>query len=162
MYKTLGYYVTCDDALCVECCRDLPEVNDAPNHDYPWWSGFESWESPLAISESDESDSPTHCDKCGIVIEHDLTDDGYHMVFEAVLQGFVEGKQNPVVIQWLEAYEEYMQERDDEVDCEHGALDWDDAPKLYRLLPRDMTWAESDREDLRVHAYLAGWIESMA
>ena len=159
MYEPIGYYVTCDDALCMECVGKLPVIENPPNAEYPWWQGFEGWPEPLSISESDESDSPTHCVECGVLLEHDLTVFGYSMIFDAVLEGFADGKQNPVVVVWLNAYRDYMIETLSEdyehYDTEHGTIDFDDPCTLYLMLPIDKQWIE--REELRKHAVQAGW-----
>lgn len=72
---TLGYYITCDDALCARCAEavDLDST----------WEGFESWEEPLPIEHWDEADTPTHCKRCEALIPHQLTDDGIEYVREA-------------------------------------------------------------------------------
>src|SRR5215831_15331661 len=72
----LGYYVTCDDALCRDCF-------DKPGYT---WPGFEGWEEPIAIFNDSESDTPTHCCQCGAVIRHDLTPDGGEYVKDAVAE----------------------------------------------------------------------------
>jgi len=162
MYKTLGYYMDCDEAICTDCVAKLPDLpaDEQVNAEYPWWHGFESWEAPLAISEADESDSPTHCSECGVLLDHSLTTDGYMMVLDSVIEGFTQGKQNPVVVQWLNAYEEYVQDALDGeyIDTEAGTVEADDAMTLYRLLPHDEAWGESNDPRLNQHAVHAGWL----
>lgn len=97
----LGYYVDCDTAIC----RD-----DAPagfaHGDYSEWPGFEGWEEPLAIFMDAESDSVTHCSKCGRVIARDLTTDGFRYVQEAITEFITEPGAHTadVMAQWWDAY----------------------------------------------------------
>lgn len=89
MYKPVGYWVTCDEAVCDDCF-----VEDE-------WPGFENWERPLAIFGDSERDSPTHCDTCGELIPHELTTHGYEYVRERVESG--DGLPG-VLNAWREAY----------------------------------------------------------
>lgn len=79
MYKPIGYYLNCDDAVCTD---------DAPagfaNEDYSEWSGFEGWETPAVIFDHEESDTPTHCKTCEALIPHALTSDGADYVAEKI------------------------------------------------------------------------------
>lgn len=154
---TLGYYIDCDNAICIDCYAKAygVSISDAElGTDYGSWPGFEGWEEPLVIFEDRESDSPTHCCECGVLIEHDLTDEGYRSVAEALGSCFQEGKQNPVVKQWIDYYGEWL----DDVELPQAdGVDIRDAIGLFFLLPIDKVWAE--RDDLRKHAVNAGWIE---
>jgi len=38
---------------------------------------FEGWTEPIAIMSYTESDTPTHCEECRILIPHALTDYGF-------------------------------------------------------------------------------------
>lgn len=145
----IGYYITCDDAECLPCFERSGGVS-------AWLKrgGFESWPEPLAIEDSTESDSPTHCHACGIVLEHDLTDAGLDYVAEAIGSGFTEGKQNPVTVQWIDAYEEAL---DDATMPQADGVKLTDACALYRLLPHDDAWLLTPT--LRKYAQLAGWCE---
>ena len=145
MYHPRGFFITCDDALCYDC------FVKAYDEDNPW-PGFEGWDEPLAIFNSEESDTPTHCIECGDLIEHDLTDAGYSYVAEAIGQCFQEGKQNPVVSQWINHYGEWM---DDVTLPQADAVNMQDAIALFFLLPKDVKWLLSN--ELRKHAILAGW-----
>jgi len=165
----LGYYINCDDAECVECferavvrfharrMRSLSVIASPfvvrfhPRR----WAGFESWPEPLAISDSDESDTPTHCCVCGIVLEHELTNYGYDYVADAIGHGFESGVQNPVTVQWINAYGEYM---DDATMPQADGVRVADAIGCYLLLPRNKEWIE--RAELRKYAVLAGWVKS--
>lgn len=140
-----GFYITCDDAECVDCY-------ERAGGEAAWRAngGFESWEEPLAIFDDAESDTPTHCCECGEVIEHDLTDYGYGYVGEAILDGFKEGKQNPVVVQWIAAYTRMGEDLFDDYRTS-------DVVDLYGMLPRDLQWSE--RDDLRKYARATGWCE---
>ena len=71
----IGYYLTCDDAVCDDC------------FDPGSWEGFEDWDEPLAIFADTESDTPTHCVRCHALIPHELTTEGYRYVREAVAEG---------------------------------------------------------------------------
>lgn len=156
MYRAIGYYITCDDALCDECFRDNTDgsYEDAVRR-WEEAGGFEGWEAPLAIFEDTEADTPTHCCECGMVLDHALTDDGYTYVLDSVVQCFREGKQNPVTVQWIETFGEYCG------DCydlpEGNEIHVGDLFDLFRLLPRDEVWLDKARPELRKHAYAAGW-----
>ena len=56
----VGYYLNCDDVVCVDS-RSRDE-----------WEGFEEWDEPLPIFSHTESDSPTHCGVCEILLRHNL------------------------------------------------------------------------------------------
>lgn len=73
--EPIGYYVTCDDAVCAE------------DFDPATWEGFEDWDEPLAIFADTESDTPTHCVACRDLIPHALTSDGYIYVWDALNEG---------------------------------------------------------------------------
>lgn len=89
MSAPIGYYVTSDDAECASCHR--PED----------WEGFEEWEAPLPIFYGSEGDAPTHCSSCAELIPHELTDEGYGYVREALARS----RGNPEVLaQWERAY----------------------------------------------------------
>ena len=132
-----GYYVNCDNAVCMDC---------APvgfrHGDYREWLGCTGWTEPLVIFDDIESDSVTHCASCGTVIDSALTEEGYRAIDEAVREGFSKGMQNPVTVLWLDAYAQW----DDDLQ----AMD-----EFYRLLPKDSAWVE--RDDLVKYARLAGW-----
>jgi len=109
----IGYYVTCDDAVCRDC---IPDADAWSRGDYTGWDGFEGWEEPAVIFTDTESDTPTHCGTCGAVIRHDLTADGARYVMEAIAE-FIAGEgHNPdVMAQWWDAYgeDEYALDRND-------------------------------------------------
>lgn len=148
MYRAIGYYIDCDTAQCIDCFE-----SDGGEAAWKARGGFEGWDSPIAIFEDTEADSPTHCTTCSAVIDHALTDDGYAYVLEAVAQCFTAGKQNPVTVQWIDAYGEYC---GDDVQLQSGnEVHVGDMFELFRLLPIDQVWLE--RDDLRQHALLAGW-----
>jgi hypothetical protein len=73
----LGYYVTCDDAICKRCW-------DAQGG-LAGWPGFENWTSPIPIPPGPlgQGDTPTHCRTCEALIPHRLTSDGLEYVREA-------------------------------------------------------------------------------
>jgi hypothetical protein len=96
--------------------------------------------------------SPTHCHDCGRLIEHALTDAGLRYVAESVLQGFSEGTQNPVTVQWVKAYGDRLPDELDDIEVSIAS-----ALALYTWLPIDRAWFA--RDDLRSHATLAGWTE---
>lgn len=110
----LGYYTDCDTALCRDC---IPDADAWAAGDYTGWNGFEGWESPGAIFTDTESDTPTHCGKCGAVIRHDLTGDGVRYVMDAIAEFIAgEGHAPDVMAQWWDAYGE------DEYVLDHGDL----------------------------------------
>ena len=143
----IGYYVTCDDAECAACFTRT-------GGQAKWLAdgGFEDWPEALAILRESESDSPTHCHRCGRLIQHGLTDTGLYYVAESVLQGFSDGKQNPVTVQWIKAYGNRLPDELDDVEVSIAS-----ALALYMWLPIDRAWFA--RDALRRHATLAGWTE---
>lgn len=108
MYKTLGFYLNCDDAVC---------VNDAPagftEDDYSKWAGFEGWKTPAVIFDHEESDSPTHCKTCEKLIPHGLTSDGYAYVAEKLSSDLAYNAGRPEIYgQWWDAYGQNFDESD--------------------------------------------------
>lgn len=104
----IGYYVNCDDAVCAD---DAPAGFDAG--DYSQWEGFDGWEEPAVIFMDTESDTPTHCVKCGRVIRHDLTADGIRYVADAIVEQITDGSHTgEVIAQWWDAYQDAMDESD--------------------------------------------------
>ncbi len=89
--KPEGYYLTCDDAVHVGCWDGE-------------WEGFEDWTEPAAIFSDTESDTPTHCVVCHLLIDHRLTDDGYNYIGEAAQDCLEAGELNPVTSAWVEHY----------------------------------------------------------
>jgi hypothetical protein len=65
----------------------------------------------------EESDSPQHCDKCGIFLENQLTSEGEEYVIEAVRENREAKKKgkksNPVVEEWERHYD-YLDFDEDE------------------------------------------------
>jgi len=47
-------------------------------------SSYDSGEYPKGSYQPDESDSPQHCDSCGVFLENPLTDDGIAFVRSAL------------------------------------------------------------------------------
>ena len=86
--SVLGYYVNCDDALCLDCFQEHYGDDDNGRDDSPGFvkwrtgGGFESWSEPAVIFSDGESDTPTHCVECHELIAHALTPDGYKYVEE--------------------------------------------------------------------------------
>ena len=108
----IGYYVTCDDAICRNCAPA-----GFADGDYSEWPGFEGWEEPLAIFNDTDADTPTHCRQCGAVIRHDLTADGARYVMDAIAEFIAGDGHNPdVMAQWWDAYGE------DEYALDHSDL----------------------------------------
>lgn len=87
--QPIGFYVTCDDAECVDC------------HDPDAWPGFEGWDEPIAIFSLTEADAPTHCSKCEAVIPHALTSDGVAYVQDLLDAG--DGRPEIHAV-WVEVY----------------------------------------------------------
>lgn len=98
----MGFYTDCDTAVCRECAPDGFMAGE-----YSEWPGFEGWESPAPIFMTDESDSVTHCAKCGRVIAHDLTAEGMASITES-LERHLAGDTGAAIAQWMEAYGEDM------------------------------------------------------
>jgi hypothetical protein len=100
--ETLGWYVTCDDAVGVECAPA-----GFADGDYRAWLGFKGWGSPIEITDGAESeaDSPTHCHVCEALIPHRLTREGCADVAER-LREHLDGNGGRAEIQraWFDAY----------------------------------------------------------
>lgn len=96
MYGPIGYYVTCDDALCADCAPA-----GFAESDYSEWEGFDGWSEPIAIFPSTESDTPTHCAECEALIPHDLTPDGLAYVAERLA---ADDGRPEIHAMWAEAY----------------------------------------------------------
>ena len=98
--SVLGYYITCDDALCPECFGEAygffghldseQERWDGQVQNWKAAGGFESWDEPIAIFRDEESDTPTHCKECGELIPHALTSEGYEYVREHIIDALFE------------------------------------------------------------------------
>ena len=81
-----GYYINCDDALCITCFRKpshLPKIMYATIH------------------ETEESDTPTHCIECERLIFHWLSDYGETYVCERCMNR--EGRPE-ILAMWRHAY----------------------------------------------------------
>jgi len=104
MSGPIGFYVTSDDAQCVDC------------HDPGEWSGFEEWQEPSVIFEGTIADSPTHCTDCGALIPHGLTVDGYGYVAERLAR---RAGRPDILDKWARTYGPYLE---DFVDVDHDAL----------------------------------------
>ena len=148
--RIVGYYINCDDALCTACFDEYYPGDDWEIQVARWLKagGFEDWTEPLTILESSETDSPTHCDDCGIVIEEILTRAGGFYVVESMRECIDEGKMNPVVAQWFEVWEndcdvqEAIAAESEDLKCTP-----DEFEARFKNLPLDTTWLE--REDLQ-------------
>lgn len=98
--STVGYYITCDDAICDECAPA-----GFADGDYSFWDGFEDWDEPIAISSGDELDAPTHCVDCEALIAHQLTSVGYEYVADAIERGVRDGDGRHCIHRaWWEQY----------------------------------------------------------
>ena len=98
--SVIGYYITCDDAICEECAPA-----DFEDGDYSEWRGFEDWSEPIAILSDTESDTPTHCAECESLIGHALTSDGYEYVAEHIANAARDdGGRRCITRQWWERY----------------------------------------------------------
>lgn len=107
---TLGYYLTCDDAVCTRCYDETGGLET-------WLAdgGFEDWPDPLEITSSDESDTPTHCGICEALIPHQLTNYGMDYVREALADAVKADNhfgRRAIVRAWVE---EYLPEHADQV-----------------------------------------------
>jgi hypothetical protein len=120
----LGYYVNCDEALCVSCFQRTYVFERGGEGD-SWdvavavWraeGGFEDWDEPAALLSDEEQDTPTHCTECKELIPHALTSDGYTYVVDAVrahIEEFVHELVAPnahsvkVVHAWVEQYADW-------------------------------------------------------
>lgn len=123
--SVLGYYVNCDDALCVDCfTRAYGSFSHLETEQERWdgqaqnWradGGFEEWDEPLALLSDEEQDTPTHCCECHELMPHALTSHGYEYVREHIVEALEQGEvQHPdslrVVRSWWEEYGPYMSE----------------------------------------------------
>ncbi len=129
----VGYYLTCDDAYCEE------------HADLEGWEGFEGWEAPIAIDDQEAVDSPIHCEECGVLLETDLTSDGYKYVLDAILEDFMDGKRNPVTHAWAKYFSQYA--------------DWgfSDVLDFYFAIKLDPAWFQMER--LRKYVRLIGELD---
>lgn len=106
--SVVGYYITCDDAVCEDCAP--AGFNEG---DYSQWDGFESWEEPIVIFRDTESDTPTNCKECGEVIPHALTREGYAYVEQYMRDDIKDAlcetnhRGVAVVHAWLEQYADW-------------------------------------------------------
>lgn len=97
-----------------------------------------------------EADTPTHCEECGVLIEHALTSDGIAYVSEYILESFKKGVQNPVTRMWSDYYHACGYEI---IGAGDGwELAWSDVAYLLRLLPMDMHPAYEQHRRLIQHA----------
>jgi hypothetical protein len=99
---TLGYYITCDDAVCKACYQATGGLAE-------WRArgGFETWERPIPIRSGTEgeADSPTHCWRCEALIPHKLTSDGLEYVCEAYREAAAgRGGRRCIVRAWVLEY----------------------------------------------------------
>jgi hypothetical protein len=83
----IGYYVTCDDAMCANCAPD-----GFADGDYTDWSGFEGWTEPIAIFDDSESDSTTFCKVCESLIPQTLTSVGIADLVERMTETVKDAK----------------------------------------------------------------------
>lgn len=99
----IGYYITCDDAICADCAP-----KGFASGDYSEWPGFESWPDPIIIFTDSEGDTITHCCDCGAVIRHNLTVDGWEALKSAVVEYLTdpESQEGEIIAQWWDAYGE--------------------------------------------------------
>jgi hypothetical protein len=100
--ETLGWYVTCDDAVCVECAPA-----GFADGDYRAWLRFPGWAGPIEITDGggSESDTPTHCHVCEALIPHRLTPDGYAYVGERLRDHLADGGGRAEIQRaWFDAY----------------------------------------------------------
>ena len=88
----IGYYLTCDDAVHDDCYN----LDD--------WPGFEGWDEPLPIFADTDADTPTHCDVCGLLIDHALTGEGYAYVVDEIVGYLEDGGNAAVIAEWIERY----------------------------------------------------------
>jgi hypothetical protein len=136
-----GYYVTCDDAECLDCYEAAGGF-DTWKHAM---GGFEDWEEPIGISSYEESDTPTHCRECGKLLCHSLTSDGYDYVAEAIVDDFRDGERTPVTSMWANYYGEGVSFDDFNIDADPETVLW-----LHRMLPEnDHSAYDKHREQLQ-------------
>lgn len=121
MYEATGYYLNCDDAVCIE---HAPE--GFADGDYSKWAGFRGWETPAVILDSEESDSPTHCsvEKCEALIPHELTSAGYEYVAEHVTSFLLsEGGRREILLAWWDQYGDVLSDETLQRIADDGGLD---------------------------------------
>lgn len=93
-----------------EIPADPTDDRSYDSDDYP--------KGPFDVGD-EESDSPQHCDKCGVFLENQLTREGQEYVIEAVRknrEAKKKGKKtNPAVDEW-EAFYDYIDFGDEDED----------------------------------------------
>jgi len=97
--------------LCEECgektMRKLKAAGKAPE-DPQDEESYDSDEYPKGPypDGGGESDSPEHCDQCGVFLENDLTEAGYDYVKDLIAQHFKSGRGDKKVLkEWAEFYD---------------------------------------------------------
>lgn len=97
-----------------EIPADPTDDRSYDSDDYP--------KGPFDVGDQ-ESDSPIHCDKCGVFLENQLTREGQEYVIEAVhknREAKKKGKKtNPTVDEW-EAFYDYIDFGDEDEDEEQS------------------------------------------
>lgn len=73
---------------CSDCAGDLPQPpaltwDEIDHAEYLWDSDDVAIEFP----DAGEADCPQHCDRCHVMLDHRLTNDGIDYVLEALRDG---------------------------------------------------------------------------
>lgn len=127
MLSLLGYYVNCDDALCLDCFHE--QYGDDAFAAWRDGGGFEGWEEPVGILKGDSADTPTHCCDCECLIPHPLTDEGIDYVAEGlgrILRNPTDGRRC-VLRAWVN---EYLQPDDLSSVLQEVVNDWPERDEL--------------------------------
>lgn len=108
--------------LCEDCGRkirkELDKAGKSPE-DPNFEESYESDDYPKGPypDGGGESDSPQHCDECGVFLENALTDAGREYVEEMIAEHKKKGRHDPKLIQeWAEFYEIPFESEEEEVE----------------------------------------------
>jgi hypothetical protein len=143
----IGYQINPDAAQCLDCFEDAGGM--AAWH----WYHLHNDEPPI-IDSVEEASGPAHCTTCAVLLGQHLGPQGLDVVADAVAAALGAGLQSPVTSQWIAEYGDALA---DDTMLARVALPAADALDAYAAMPRDPQWLT--RPDLRVHAWLAGWLE---
>jgi hypothetical protein len=92
-------------ALYCESCGEQIKAELGYSHEGQSDHLFDSDEYPkAALDGGGESDSPSHCDQCGLFLENALTADGYEYVHSAVMDAAKEHRLD-AVMDWVLFYD---------------------------------------------------------
>lgn len=106
----MNVYVYQAALLCEECgdkCKaELTAEGNAPKNPSNE-NTFDSDNFPKGpyASDSNEADSPHHCEHCGIFLENPLTNEGHSSLYGMVLEALKAGKCSDALREWVNFYD---------------------------------------------------------